>query len=89
MGEPEGYDPKELLYRVGTFFLLVAIGLLALFLLSESAAKTNFSYFCWGLSLLTLGFVFRSQLKKTYKPQGRFSILQKLKPKPKDDKGKK
>ena len=87
MGD-QGYDPKEMLHRVGTFFLLVAIGLLALFLLSESASKTNFSYFCWGLSLLTLSFVLRAQLKKTYKPQGRFSILQKLKPKPKEEKKK-
>lgn len=89
MGEPQGYDPKEMIYRVGTFFLLVGIGLMAFFLLSEAAKKPMLSYFCWGTIMLVVAFIFRAQYKKSYKPSGRFSIFQKLKPKPKDDKGKK
>jgi len=89
MGAPQGYDRKEFLYRVGTFFLLVAIGLLTFFLLSEAAGKPTFSYFCWSTILFVIAFVFRSQYKKSYKPSGRFSIFQRLKPKPKEDKGKK
>ena len=47
MGEPQGFDRKEILHRIGTFFLLVGIGLLVFFLLSEAAKNVTFSYFCW------------------------------------------
>jgi len=89
MGEPQGYDPKELIYRVGTFFLLVGIGLMAFFLLSEAAKEPMLGYFCWGTIMFVIAFIFRAQYKKSYKPSGRFGIFQRLKPKPKDDKGKK
>jgi hypothetical protein len=39
--------------------------------------------------MLVFAFIFRAQYKKSYKPSGRFSVLQKLKRKPKEDKGKK
>jgi hypothetical protein len=29
MGAPEGFDRKEVIHRIGTFFLLVGIGLTA------------------------------------------------------------
>jgi uncharacterized membrane protein HdeD (DUF308 family) len=80
----------ELIYRVGTFFLLVGIGLVILFVLSEAAQTTTFEYFCWGMILLVVGFLFRAQYRKAAPPpSGRFSILQKLKRKPKEDKAKK
>jgi hypothetical protein len=80
---------KEFVSRVGTFFVLVGIGLMAYFILSESAKNPMLSYFCWGTILLTLGFVFRRQFKKPAGPaSGRFSILQKLKQKPKEEKKK-
>jgi len=89
MGAPQQFDPKEFIYRVGTFFLLVGIGLLAFFVLSEAAKAPAFSYFCWGTVLLTIGFVFRARYKRAIQSSGRFSILKMLKPKPKEDKGKK
>jgi len=91
MGEPQGYDRKEFMYRVGTFFLMVGIGLFVFFLLSEAAKDATFSYFCWGTILLVIGFVFRSQYRKAIKPSGRFSIVKRLMPKAKaeQDKGKK
>jgi hypothetical protein len=80
----------ELIYRVGTFFLLVGIGLVILFILSESAKQVVFSYFCWGTILLTVGFLFRAQYKRAAPPSsGRFSVLQRFKRKPKEDKAKK
>ncbi len=86
--QPNNYP--ELIYRVGTFFLLVGIGLVVLFIFSETARQTQLSYFCWGTILLIIGFVFRAQYRKSAPPSsGRFSILQKLKPKPKEDKAKK
>jgi hypothetical protein len=82
------YSYRELIYRVGTFFLMVGLGLILLFILSEAAAYTKFDYFCWGLLLLIVGFVFRTQYKKSFPPSERFSILKKLMPKSKKDKGK-
>jgi len=80
MGEPQGYNRKEFLYRVGTFFLLVAIGLLVFFLLSEQAGQTNFDYFCWSTVLFIIAFIFRAQYKKPASPaSGRFGILKKFK----------
>jgi hypothetical protein len=86
MGEPQGYNYKELIYRVGTFFLLVGTGLLIFFMLSESAEKPMFNYFCWSMVLLIIGFMFRAQYKKSLPPSGRFSVLKKLKRKPKEEK---
>jgi hypothetical protein len=89
MSAPQGYDPKELIYRLGTFFLVVGIGLLVFFILSESAGNPDFNYFCSGAIVLTIAFIFRAQYRKAVNPSGRFSILKRLMPKPKEDKGKK
>ena len=86
MGQPS--DRQEFVARVGTFFVLVGIGLMAFFILSESAKDPTLSYFCWGTVLLTFGFIFRGQLKKTVQGSGRFSIFKRLKPKPKEEKKK-
>ena len=78
MGEsPSGR--KEFIARVGTFFVMVGIGMLAFFILSEAAKDPTLSYFCWGTVLLTLGFIFRGQLKKPVQGSGRFSTFQKIK----------
>jgi positive regulator of sigma E activity len=78
MGEPENYDPKEFIYRVGTFFLLVGIGLLVFFMLSESADQPQFNYFCGSMVLLILGFMFRAQYRKAVASSGRFGWVKKL-----------
>lgn len=85
MSEQQDYDRKEILYRIGTFFLLIGTGLLIFFLMSEAEQNPMFSYFCWSMVLLIVGFLFRAQYKKTLPPSGRFSILKKLKPKPKEE----
>jgi hypothetical protein len=87
--EPQGYNYSELIYRVGTFFLLVGIGLLILFILSEAAHQAMLSYFCWSTILLVIGFLFRGQYKRSIPPSERFSLLRKLRPTPRQDKGKK
>lgn len=90
MGAPQGFDRKEVLHRIGTFFLLVGIGLLVFFMLSEAAQQVTFSYFCWSLILMILGLVFRGQFKKNVSPSGRFSLVKRLMPKAKkEDQGKK
>jgi hypothetical protein len=88
MGAPQDFDRKEILYRIGTFFLLIGLGLLVLFMMSEAERQPMFSYFCWSMILLIVGFLFRAQYKKTITPSGRFSIFKRLKPKPKEEKKK-
>lgn len=89
MGQPQNYDYREIIYRVGTFFLLVGIGLVVLFILSEAAQLAAFEYFCVGVIFLIIGFMFRAQYKRSIEPSGRFRALRWLRPKSKDDKGKK
>jgi len=93
MGEPQPSSSKEFIARVGTFFILVGIGMLVFFILSEAAKDPTLSYFCWGTVLLTFGFIFRRQLKRPAgPPSGRFSVMKKIKsalqPKPKEEKKK-
>ncbi|MEP0805925.1 MAG: hypothetical protein HRF47_10560 [Chloroflexota bacterium] len=85
MGAPQDFDRKEILYRIGTFFLLIGVGLLIFFMMSEAEQQPIFSYFCWSMVLIIVGFLFRAQYKKAMPPSGRFSILKKLKPKPKEE----
>jgi hypothetical protein len=67
----------------------VGIGLIVFFVLSEAAQQVIFDYFCWGLLLLVLGFIFRAQYKKSVAPSGRLSLVKRLMPKSKRDQGKK
>jgi hypothetical protein len=85
MGSPPGFDRKEVLHRIGTFFVILGIGLLAFFLLSEAARQVAFEYFCWSVLLLVVGFLFRGQFKRSVPPSGRFSIVKKLIPKAKKE----
>src|SRR5215211_3687762 len=89
MGQQQGYDPKEIIYRLGTFFLLVGIGLFVFFLLSDSAGTPTFSYFCWSMILITLAFIFRARYKRSVQPSGRFSIVKRMIPKSKREQEKK
>lgn len=82
--EPSSYT--EFVHRVGTFLLMIGVVLVILFILSDAAQQTTFSYFCWGIILLFVGFAFRRQHKKSAPSSGRFSIFKKLKPKPKEKK---
>ena len=78
MSEPANYNRKEFVYRVGTFFLLVGLGLLIFFMLSESAKQPQFNYFCGSMVLLILGFLFRAQYRKPSIASGRFGGVKKL-----------
>jgi hypothetical protein len=90
MSSPQGFDRKEILHRIGTFFLIVGIGLFVIFMASEAAQNVTFSYFCWSLILVILGLIFRGQFKKNVSPSGRFSLVKRLMPKAKkEDQGKK
>jgi hypothetical protein len=83
MSSNQGFDRKEILARIGTFFLLMGVVLLVFFFLSEAAKQTTFEYFCWSLILIILGFIFRNQYKKPKPASGRFSLVKRFTPKAK------
>ena len=83
MSSPQGFNRKEVLHRIGTFFIILGIGLLGFFLLSEAERQVAFEYFCWSVLLLVIGFFFRGQFKRSVTPSGRFSLVKKFMPKSK------
>ena len=85
MSSPQGFNRKEVVHRIGTFFILLGIGMLGFFLLSEAAKQVTFEYFCWSVLLLVIGFVFRGQFKRSVPPSGRFSLVKRLIPKAKKE----
>ncbi|MEB2333304.1 MAG: hypothetical protein OZ914_03190 [Anaerolineaceae bacterium] len=78
MSDPEQYISQELMHRIGTFFLLLAIGLLVYFLLADSAGAPALQYFCWSMILAILAFAFRAQYRKPSSASGRFEWLKRL-----------
>lgn len=55
---------KDFLARVGTFFFLIGIGLVMLFIASDASVDfsdkpTNYSFLCGGVLLFMVGFLFR------------------------------
>ena len=89
MGAPPDFERGAILYRIGTFFLLVAIGLFVFFLLSEAAQQVVLGYFCGSLLFLIVGIIFRSRARRVVKPSERFSLVRRLMPRSKKDQGKK
>lgn len=85
MSSPQGFNRKEVIHRIGTFFILLGLGLLAFFLLSEAAQQVTFQYFCSSVVLLVIGFIFRGQFKRSAPPSGRFSLVKRLMPKAKQE----
>ena len=72
------YSYRELIYRVGSFFIMLGLFLIMLFIVSDTAGRVMFSYFCWGLVFLIIGIAFRNQYKKAFEDNKRFSLFKKL-----------
>ncbi len=50
---------KEFIIRIGTFLILVGIGMLILFVASNSANQPNFDYLFWAVLAVTVGLMLR------------------------------
>ena len=46
---------NEFLVRVGTFSILIGLGVFILFVASDSAGKANFDYLFWALLAIVVG----------------------------------
>lgn len=66
----ENDDPFEV--RVGTFFVVMGMGIFLLFVLSDIANKVDFDYFFLAMILLAIGYYMR-RTKAPPPPSGRFS----------------
>lgn len=65
---------NEFLIRIGTFCILIGIGIVMLFIASDAAGKANFDYLFWAVLALTLGVLLRRR-KAPPPPSGRFAAL--------------
>ena len=67
----------EFLTRVGTFFILIGIGILVLFVASNSSGAANFDYLFWAMMSVIVGFFLRRR-REPSGPSDRFSALRRL-----------
>ncbi len=65
---------REFIIRIGTFLILIGIGMFILFLASDSAKQANFDYLFWAVLAFTIGILLR-RLKPAPPPSGRFESL--------------
>lgn len=68
---------REFITRVGTFLILIGLGVLILFVASDQAGAANFDYLFWALMAIILGFFLRRKPRPQERPE-RFSILRRL-----------
>jgi hypothetical protein len=64
----------EFIIRVGTFFILIGVGIFILFVASDYANQTNFDYLFWAVLSVTIGILLRRR-KPAPPPSERFSYL--------------
>lgn len=67
---------KEFFVRVGTFLILIGIGMLILFIASANSNQSNFDYLFWAVLAVTVGILLRRR-KAPPPPSGRFESLRK------------
>ena len=68
-------DRRILLERMGTFFILVGLGLLLLFVASDLGEATYFRYFFFGTASMAVGWFLRRAGAPPPKPSQRFAAL--------------
>ncbi len=78
-------DQKDIIPRIGTFFLILGIGYIVLFVISDIANALGFKYLFIGLLLGGIGFYFRRNLEKP-SSSGRFEAWNKMRSKEKKEK---
>lgn len=67
---------REFIVRIGTFLILLGMGMLILFVASDYAKQPNFDYLFWTVLAVTVGILLR-RLKAPPPPSGRFETLRK------------
>ena len=68
---------SEFVVRLGTFLILIGIGIVILFVASHYSGQADFDYLFWAVLSLTLGILLRGR-KAPVPPSGRFGSVRKL-----------
>jgi hypothetical protein len=63
--------------RIGTFFVLIGVGVFILFIASDAAGQTNFDYLFWSVLSVTVGIMLRRR-RPPPPPSGRFGYVRKM-----------
>jgi hypothetical protein len=79
---------NEFLVRVGTFSILLGLGVFILFVASASAGKADFDYLFWALLAIVVGILLRGR-KEPAAPSERFSLLRRFQSPPRDRRNRK
>jgi hypothetical protein len=74
-------DRAALISRIGTFFFLLGVLGIILFVATDIAKQTDFRYFFLAILLLVAGLVFKRSGKIPTPPNNRFEGLRKLRQK--------
>lgn len=82
-------ERKELISRIGTFFLLIGIASMLLFVVSDMGKSTNFIYFFVSIIILVLGWNFKRITASAPKSGSRFEALRRIAQKQREAKQKK
>ena len=68
---------EDFILRIGTYFLVVGIGIFILFVATDFANQPDFDYLFWAVLLVAVGLLIRRR-KPPPPPSGRFSYLKKM-----------
>ncbi|HEX2698506.1 MAG TPA: hypothetical protein VHM28_12420 [Anaerolineales bacterium] len=63
--------------RIGTFFLVIGVGIFILFIASNYAHQANFDYLCAAVTSVTIGILIRRR-KAPPPPSGRFALWNRM-----------
>ncbi|MBK8781854.1 MAG: hypothetical protein IPO22_08585 [Anaerolineales bacterium] len=74
--------------RMGTFFIVIGLGALVLFVTSDIAKQVDFDYLFLSMLMFALGWAFRRK-KAPPPPAGRFEYLRKMRENAKNKKAEK
>jgi len=85
MSDEQKQDMDQFVARLGTFFILLGIFFLIMFIASDAAKQPNFDFLLWGLVGLGFGLVFRRRASPP-QPSGRFGWYKNLREKSKQRK---
>jgi hypothetical protein len=67
---------EEFVIRVGTFFIVIGVGIFILFIASDYAHQTDFDYLFWSIIIIAFGMLLRRR-RPPPPPSGRFSTWRK------------
>ncbi len=82
-------DRKAFISRIGTFFLILGLMVLILFVASDIGDKTYFSYFFIGVILFSIGFILKRMSAPPPPPSKRFEGIRKIQQKNREAKANK